>query len=435
MEKKTPHVVIVGAGFGGLAVARSLRDAPVRITVVDKTNHHLFQPLLYQVAMAGLSPAEIAYPIRAIVRKQKNVTVLMEEVTAVDLDRRVVRMGERELAYDFLVLAAGAQTNYFGHDDWMPYAVGLKDLDDALEVRRRVLVAFEAAEREADAGERAKLLTFVIIGGGPTGVELAGSLAELARHALAKDFRVINPSSAKILLLEAGNRILPSFPEELSEKAVRQLERLGVQVRTGALVTGINRDGVQLKGGEFIASSTVLWCAGVSSSPLTKSLGVSLDRGGRVLVEPDLSIAGHSEAFAIGDLAAFLHQDGKPLPGLAPVAMQQGAFVAEAIEDTLAGKPRKRFRYNDRGSLATIGRSAAVAEFGRLRLSGFTAWLAWLLIHIFFLIGFRNRFVVFFDWLWSYLTYQRGARLITGHRMDAGAPLPVPGKTSRKPEA
>ncbi|HEY9868265.1 MAG TPA: NAD(P)/FAD-dependent oxidoreductase [Candidatus Obscuribacterales bacterium] len=429
MEKKTPHVVIVGAGFGGLAVARSLRNAPVRMTIVDKTNHHLFQPLLYQVAMAGLSPAEIAYPIRAIVRKQKNVTVLMEEVTAVDLERRVVLMGERELAYDFLVLAAGAQTNYFGHDDWMPYAVGLKDLDDAVEIRRRVLVAFEAAEREEEAGDRAKLLTFVIIGGGPTGVELAGSLAELARHALASDFRVINPSSAKILLLEAGNRILPSFPEELSERAVRQLERLGVQVRTGALVTGINRDGVQLKGGEFIASSTVLWCAGVSASPLTKTLGVPLDRSGRVLVEPDLSLPGHADAFAIGDLAAFLHQDGKLLPGLAPVAMQQGAFVAEAIEDTLAGKSRKRFRYVDRGSLATIGRSAAVAEFGRVRLSGFTAWLAWLLIHIFFLIGFRNRFIVFFDWLWSYLTYQRGARLITGHRMDPGAPV------SGKPES
>lgn len=422
MEKKTPHVVIVGAGFGGLAVARGLRNAPVCITVVDKTNHHLFQPLLYQVAMAGLSPAEIAYPIRAIVRKQKNVAVLMDEVTAVDLDRHVVRMGERELTYDFLVLAAGAQTNYFGHDDWMPYAVGLKDLDDAVEVRRRVLVAFEAAEREEDAGDRAKLLTFVIIGGGPTGVELAGSLAELSRYALAKDFRVINPSSASILLLEAGNRILPSFPEELSRKAVQQLKRLGVQVRSGALVTEINRDGVRLQGGEFIASSTVLWCAGVSASPLTKSLGVSLDRGGRVPVEPDLSLAGHSEAFAIGDLAAFLHQDGKLLPGLAPVAMQQGAFVAKAIEDTLSGKPRKRFRYVDRGSLATIGRSAAVAEFGRLRLSGFTAWLAWLLIHIFFLIGFRNRFVVFFDWLWSYLTYQRGARLITGHRMEPGAP-------------
>ncbi len=422
MENTTPHVVIIGAGFGGLNAARALSGAPVRITLIDRTNHHLFQPLLYQVATAGLSPAEIAYPIRAIVRRQKNVTVLLEEVTGIDLDSKVVRMGEREMKYDYLVLAAGSQTNFFGHDDWMKCAIGLKDLDDSVEIRRRVLLAFEAAEREPDPELRKQMLTFVVIGGGPTGVELAGTLAELARTALQRDFRVINPSSAKILLLEAADKILLSFPEELSASAVSQLHGLGVQVKTGAFVTNITPEGVTLKSGEFIPSLTVLWCAGVASSPLTKSLGVAIDRAGRVQVEPDLSMPGHPEAFAVGDLAVFLHQDGKPLPGLAPGAMQQGLFVADAIKGNVAGKPSKKFHYQHKGSLATIGRSAAVADFGKMRLTGTPAWVAWLLIHIFFLIGFRNRLVVMFDWLWSYLTYERGARLITGRRIKPGVP-------------
>jgi NADH dehydrogenase len=422
MEKTNPHVVIIGAGFGGLNAVRALKNAPVRVTLIDRTNHHLFQPLLYQVAMAGLSPAEIAYPIRAIVRRQKNVNVVMDEVTGIDLTRRVVKIGEREMSYDYLVLAAGSQTNYFGHDDWMKNSVGLKDIDDSVEIRRRVLLAFEAAEKESDPELRMQMLTFVVIGGGPTGVELAGSLAELARTGLSRDFRMINPSSATILLLEAADKILAAFPEELSASAREQLVRLGVQVKTGAMVSNITTEGVELKGGEFIPSLTVLWCAGVSSSPLTRTLGVTVDRAGRVQVEPDLSIPGHPEAFAIGDLALFLHQDGKPLPGLAPVAMQQGLFVADAIKASIAGMPTKKFHYVHKGSLATIGRKAAVADFGTMRLTGMPAWLAWLLVHIFFLIGFRNRLVVMFDWIWSYFTYQRGARLITGRRLKPGVP-------------
>jgi NADH:ubiquinone reductase (H+-translocating) len=417
--KEQPHVVIIGGGFGGLTAAQSLKHAPVRVTLIDRTNHHLFQPLLYQVAMAGLSPAEIASPIRSILHSQKNTTILLAEVTRIDLKRRAVVHQDGEIFYDYLILATGAQTNYFGHDEWSKYALGLKDLDEAVEIRRRVLVAFEAAEREQDEEKRRKLLTFVVIGGGPTGVELAGSLSELSRYVLARDFRNINAKSTRVLLLEGFKRILPSFPEELSAKAVRQLEKLGVEVRTEAMVTDINADGVRL-GDEFIESVTVLWAAGVSATPLTRTIGVELDRQGRVIVEPDLSILGYPEAFAIGDMASFLHQDGKPLPGVSPVAMQQGRAVARSIEGSIKGLPRDKFHYTDKGSLATIGRSAAIALFGKLQLSGFIAWLSWLLIHIFFLIGFRNRFIVMFSWMLSYLTYQRGARLITGHRLQPG---------------
>jgi NADH dehydrogenase len=412
-----PHVVIVGAGFGGLTAARALKRAPVRITLVDRTNHHLFQPLLYQVAMAGLSPADIAAPIRAILRRQKNVTVLLAEATGVDFARRVVSLREGELGYDYLLLATGGRTSYFGHDEWEKHAPGLKDLDDAVEIRRRVLLAFEAAEKETDPERRRELLTFVVVGGGPTGVELAGAIAELARFVLARDFRQINPRSAEILLLEGGPRILPSFPPALSESAARQLTDLGVQVRVNAQVTDIAERRVHL-GDEVIQAATVIWGAGVQATSLTQDLGVPLDRAGRILIEPDLTVPGQRQVFAIGDMACFLHQTGQPLPGVSPVAMQMGRCVARNIERALANAPYEQFHYLDKGNMATIGRSAAIADFGKLRLSGLLAWLAWLLVHIFFLIGFRNRFVVLFNWAWSYFTYQRGARLITGRRLD-----------------
>jgi NADH dehydrogenase len=419
--KSRPHVVIVGGGFGGLTTAQALKRARVSITLVDRNNHHLFQPLLYQVAMAGLSPAEIASPIRTILGSQPNVIVLLDEVTAIDLNARVVRLRESELRYDYLVLATGAETNYFGHDEWARYAPGLKDLDDALEIRHRVLLALEAAERESDEEVRRRLTRFVVIGGGPTGVELAGTLSELARVILSRDFRMVSPASVRVVLVEAAPRILGGFPEDLSEKAVEQLAELGVEVRTGSPVTAIDEDGVHL-GDDLIPSATVLWAAGVRATPLTRTLGVEVDRGGRVLVEPDCSIPGHLEAFAIGDTVSYLHQDGKPLPGVSPVAMQQARFVARQIVRDGDGKPREKFHYDDRGIMATIGRSRAVALIKGIKLSGFLAWAAWIVVHIFFLIGFRTRLGVMFDWAYSYFTYQRGARLITGHRLHPGPP-------------
>ncbi len=412
MEKRS-HVVIVGGGFGGLYAARALKKAVVQVTLVDRRNHHLFQPLLYQVATAALSPGDIAYPIRAILRRQWNARVLLGEAVSVDLPSRSLQLKDGILHYDYLILATGASHAYFGHEDWEAYAPGLKSLEDALEIRRRILLAFEKAERETDEGRRQALLTFVIVGGGPTGVELAGAIAEISRQVLVSDFRNINPREAHVLLLEAGPRILAAFPEELSAAAEASLLKLGVGIRKNCPVTSIEPGLVGLATGTFRAE-TVLWAAGVQASPLARSLGVPLDRVGRVLVEKDLTIPGHPEAFVIGDLAAFTYQTGKPLPGVSPVAIQQGIHAARNIQRAVRGEPTAPFHYWDKGNLATIGRAHAVADFGRIRISGLIAWLAWLFVHIFFLIGFRNRFIVIFEWAWAYFTFQRGARLITG---------------------
>jgi NADH:ubiquinone reductase (H+-translocating) len=419
--KTAPRVVIVGAGFGGLTAARALARAPARITVIDRKNHHTFQPLLYQVATAGLSPSEIAAPIRSILRGRENVEVLLGEVTGFDLARRLVETPEHNVPYDYLVVAAGASHAYFGHDDWEPFAPGLKTIEDALEIRRRVLLAFELAERQAAAGESDFPLNFVVVGAGPTGVELAGTLAEISRHALLDEFRAIDPKSTQILLLEGGPRVLPTYAEELSRSAQEQLQRLGVEVRTSAMVTGVE-SGVVRVGETRLTAAVILWAAGVAASPLGKKLGVPVDRAGRVAVDPDLSLPDHPEVFVIGDLAALKDENGNMLPGVAPVAMQQGRYVAKIIQHEVEvateapakALPRPGFHYWDKGSLATIGRAAAVAEFGKLHISGFIAWLAWLFVHILFLIGFRNRLLVFIEWAWSYVTYERSARLITG---------------------
>lgn len=415
-----PHVVIIGGGFGGLTAAKELDRARVRVTLIDRINHHLFQPLLYQVAMAGLSPADIAAPIRSVVRFQPNVSVLLAEVQDIDPTEKRVKLDRGELHYDYLIVAAGAQNHYFGHDEWAKYAVGLKDIDDAVEVRRRVLLAFEAAERTVDPAERERLLTFVVVGGGPTGVELAGALGELSRHVLARDFRNINPAQSKIILIEGGTRILSSFPEHLSMRAVIDLGQLGVEVRTGLRVTRIDGRGVEASGKQ-IPTATVLWAAGVRGSPLAGKLGGEVDRQGRVVVQPDLSVGSRREVFAIGDMAAFLHQDGKPLPGVSPVAIQQAKHVVQNLCADLDGHERTPFVYVDKGSMATIGRAAAIAHIGRIQIGGFLAWMLWLLVHIFFLITFRNRVAVLMNWAYQYFTYKRGARLITGHRLKAGA--------------
>jgi NADH dehydrogenase len=406
------HVVIVGGGFGGLAAAQSLRHAPVRITLLDRRNFHLFQPLLYQVATAGLSAPDIAAPIRGILRRQRNVTVLLGQAVAVDAPRRRVVLADGDLGYDYLILATGATHSYFGHHEWARHAPGLKTLEDALDIRRRMLLAFEHAERDADVAARREWLTFAVVGAGPTGVELAGTLIELARHTLRQDFRRIDPGEARVVLLEGADRVLPPYPADLSEKAARQLRALGVEVRTRATVTEVDGEGVRL-GDERLAARTVLWAAGVAASPLGRTLGAPLDRAGRVQVEPDLSLPGRPEVLVIGDLAA-IAPDGRPVPGVAPAAMQMGGHAARVIGRTLAGRPRPAFRYVDKGSLATIGRKAGVAHVGRFKLWGFPAWAAWLAIHIFFLIGFRNRLVVMLDWAWAYFTYRRNARLILG---------------------
>jgi NADH dehydrogenase len=418
------RVVIVGGGFGGLFTARGLAKAPLEVTLVDRQNHHLFQPLLYQVATAGLSSAEIASPIRRVLRRQKNTTVLLAEARGADLEARRLLLADGELPYDYLVVATGAGHSYFGHDDWARLAPGLKTLDDALELRRRVLLAYEAAERDADSERRRQWLTFVVIGGGPTGVEMAGALAEIARHTLSREFRRIDPRAARVILVEAGPRILSAYPEDLSRSAALQLEGLGVQVWTGAAVTGIDDTGVTL-GQDRLAARTVVWAAGVQASPLGRALGAPLDRAGRVKVTPDLTLPGRPEVFVIGDLAA-LEQDGRPVPGVAPAAMQMGRHTALNITRAVAGQPLLPFRYRDKGSLATIGRRAGIAWFGgRRTLTGFVAWVAWLAIHIFFLIGFRNRFVVMFTWAWAYITYQRSARLILGQGSPSGPSLTV----------
>jgi NADH dehydrogenase len=408
-----PKVVIIGAGFAGLTAARRIAKLPVQITLLDRKNHHTFQPLLYQVATAGLSPGEIAAPIRWIFRANPNVEVLLEEVIDFDLEQKKVVTKEQVLDYDFLILASGATHAYFGHDEWMPLAPGLKTIEDALEIRRRVLLAFELAERQIAEGRSESPLHFVVVGAGPTGVELAGTLAEIARHALNHEFRNIDPKQSRILLIEGGPRVLPAYSEALSRRAEQQLQHLGVDVRTSAMVTGIEPGAVWV-GNEKIPSPVILWAAGVAASPLGRKLGAAVDRAGRVLVQPDLSIPGHPEVFVIGDLAALKDEHAKMLPGVAPVAIQEGDWVAKTIGRDLKNQPRRTFHYFDKGSLATIGRAAAVAQFGKFELSGYFAWLAWLFVHIFFLIGFRNRLIVMIQWAWSYLTYERGARLITG---------------------
>lgn len=408
-----PKVVIVGAGFGGLSAAKALSDAPVHVTLIDRRNHHLFQPLLYQVATAGLAPTQIATPIRAILRKQRNADVMLAEVTGVDTRAKHVLMGGRRLRYDHLVLATGARHSYFGRDDWERFAPGLKTLDDATGQRKRILLAFERAELEVDAVERARLTTFVVIGGGPTGVETAGAIAELAKKALAKDYRRINPHCARIILVEAGPRLLGAFPEGLSANARCELERLGVEVRTGAAVTACDAEGVTL-GAERIESRCVIWAAGVQASPAAKWLNAKADRAGRTIVGPDLRVEGRDDIFVIGDVAAATSADGKMLPGVAPVAKQQGAYVAAAIRALLKKKRPKPFVYSDFGAMATVGRKAAIADFRGWHLRGFLGWLVWSLAHVYFLIGFRNRVAVTLDWIWSYLTFERGARLITG---------------------
>jgi len=412
-RKDVPRVVIVGGGFGGLNAARKLARAPVRVTLVDRRNHHVFQPLLYQVASAALNPADIAAPIRGVLRQQKNAEVLLADVTAVDLAHKRIILDDGMLDFDYLVIATGATHSYFGHDEWATYAPGLKTLDDAIDIRRRVLIAYEEAEREADSDCRKQWMTFVVVGGGPTGVEMAGSLAEIAHDTLRRDFRHIDPDEARVILVEGEPRVLPAYQEKLSASAKRQLEKLGVEVQLAAYVTGIDATGVNI-GPQRIGARTVVWAAGVAASPLARSLGVPLDRAGRVPVGPHLEIPGRDDAWVIGDLAA-VQQDGKMVPGVAPAAIQGGKYVAKVIARKVAAQPAPPpFRYFDKGSLATIGRASGVADFGKVRITGFFAWVAWSLIHVMFLIGFRNRFLVMFQWAWQYLTFQRGARLITG---------------------
>jgi NADH dehydrogenase len=416
-----PHVVIVGGGFGGLNAARALDGArDVRVTLLDRHNYHLFQPLLYQVATAALSPGDIASPIRWILRRQRNVEVLLADVTEIDpLGRRVLVAGHDSISYDYLVLASGSTHAYFGHPEWAARAPGLKTLDDALEMRRRMLLAFEAAERETDPGKQRRLLTFVIVGGGPTGVELAGALAEIARQSLVQDFRRIDTMSARIILIEGSSHVLNSFPDPLKDAARKSLERLGVDVRTGMVVTGIDDEGVtvQAKGeaAARIPAGTVLWGAGVAASPIARSLGVPLDRIGRVTPEPTLALKEYPNVFVIGDLCAFT-QDGHPLPGVAQVAMQEGTRAGKNIRRAIAGQPLEPFRYKDYGVMATIGRGSAVGDIFGLKVSGFIAWVFWIFLHIFWLIGFRNRVIVMTEWAWAYFTLQRRVRLITGDR-------------------
>ena len=407
-----PRVIIIGGGFGGLDAARALAKAPVQVTLLDRHNHHVFQPLLYQVATAALSPGDIASPIRWILRHQQNVEVLLANVTSIDPSTRTVVTGGDTLSYDFLIVATGAAHAYFGHPGWAARAPGLKTLDDALEMRRRVLLAFELAERATDPEAQRRLLTFVIVGGGPTGVELAGALAEIARQTLREDFRHIRPESARIVLLEGGPHLLAAFPDSLREASRVSLQKLGVEVRTGCAVTSMDEDGVTA-GGEKISAQTILWAAGVAASPLAASLGVPLDRAGRVTAEPTLNVPGHPEIFVAGDICS-LTQDGKPLPGVAQVAKQQGAHAAKNVVHAIRGEALERFRYLNFGNVATIGRGAAVVDIGPIRASGWLAWIFWLFLHIFWLIGFRNRVAVLGEWAWSYITLQRRVRLITG---------------------
>jgi NADH:quinone reductase (non-electrogenic) len=434
-ESKGPHIVVLGAGFGGLTFCQTFRHPEARVTLVDRANHHLFQPLLYQVATAGLSPAEIAQPTRAILSSKSAVTVLLDRVIDFKLAEKKVILEKGALAYDYLVLGLGGVTSYFGHPEWERFAPGLKSLEDATRIRREVLLAFEKAESESDSAVQDRLMTIVVVGGGPTGVELAGAFAELARVVLRRDFRRIDPGRARIILLEAGPRILSHLPEDLSESAQRQLTSLGVQVRAATRVKAIREHEVEVEPAasapnagpsEMIWAENVIWAAGVAANPLTRKLGVELDRAGRVKVNPDLSLPAHPEVFAIGDMALVLQQDGKPVPGISPAAMQMGVHVARLLEDELESPGtahRAPFRYWDKGTMATIGRSAAVALIGPVRLHGLIAWLAWLFVHLIFLVGFRNKLAVLLQWAYSYFAYKRGARLITNLPTE-GAPAP-----------
>jgi NADH dehydrogenase len=430
VDPGAPHIVIIGGGFGGIAAARALKRAPVRLTMVDRRNHHLFQPLLYQVATAALNPADIASPIRRILRRQRNASVILGEASSIDTRDKIVQLLDGEVAYDFLIVASGATHSYFGHDEWLEPAPGLKTLEDAVEIRRRVLVAYEAAEREVNAAEVANWMTFVVIGGGPTGVEMAGALAEISRRVLERDFRRIDPGKARIILIEAGPKVLPAMSPESSASARRQLERLGVEVITDSPVTAVDDRGV-VHGGTRLDSRTVIWAAGVAASPLGKTLGadVKLDRAGRVIVNQDLSVPDADGVFVIGDLAS-IKSDGKPVPGLSPAAMQEGRHAAKNIVRLIRGEPTLPFHYRDKGTLATIGKAAAVADIAGLHLSGLVAWLMWLFVHILFLIGFRNRFIVIVEWAWTYVRNDRGARLITG---DV-EPLLERGEKSKNPD-
>jgi NADH dehydrogenase len=415
-ENKNPHVVVLGAGFGGLEFCKHFQDPSARITLVDRANHHLFQPLLYQVATAGLSAPEIAQPIRSILSDRPNITVLLDNVVDFDLAKKQVVLAENTLDYDYLVLALGGCTSYFGHPEWEQFAPGLKTLEDALRIRSQVLLAFEKAETEPTPDRHDQLMTIVVVGGGPTGVEMAGACAELTRHVLKADFRRVDPSQAQVILIEAAPRILGNLPPELSASAQRQLEALGVQVRTSTKVKSITEGRVDLENGETLLSANILWAAGVSATPLTKKLGVPLDRAGRVKVNPDLSLPGHPEVFAIGDMALVLEPGGAPVPGVSPAAMQMAKHTARIIENELAFEgavARPAFKYWDKGTMATIGRSAAVAKVGRFEFSGLLAWMAWLVVHLIFLVGFRNKITVLFQWFYSYITYKRGARIIT----------------------
>jgi NADH dehydrogenase len=420
--RRKPQVVIVGVGFGGLEAAKLLVDEPVRMTVIDRTNHHLFQPLLYQIATAALSPADIAAPIRGILGRCKNTEVVLAEVKSVNVEARTVSTGERAISYDYLILATGSRHSYFGHDEWEKFAPGLKSLEDAIEIRRRLLLAFEYAEKIDDEAAKKAAMTFVIIGGGPTGVEMAGAIAEIARYTLSQDFRHIDPSSARVVLVEGDKRVLSGFPEDLSVKALEQLKELGVEVHTGIHATNLSDAGLQV-GDEFIPCRVKVWAAGNAASFVGKTTGAEVDRAGRVIVNEDLTIPGHREVQVIGDLANFSHDGGKPLPGVSPVAMQQGRHAARNILAMMNGQDPERFRYWNKGSMATIGRNRAVADVGWFHFSGLPAWLAWLFVHIIFLVGFRNRIAVLMQWAWAYVTFNKGARLITRNFQAETRPL------------
>jgi NADH:quinone reductase (non-electrogenic) len=417
-----PHVIIVGAGFGGLEAAKKLACTDVRVTVIDRTNYHLFQPLLYQVATAALSPADIAAPVRAILSKCRNVEVILAEVQSVDVETKKVKTVDLEIDYDYLIIATGARHSYFGHNEWEKLAPGLKSLEDAIELRRRILLAFEYAEKTPDEAARRAAMNFVIIGGGPTGVEMAGAIAEISRYTMARDFRHINPSEARVILIEGEPRLLAAYPPDLSESARKQLADLGVEVRTSTRATNLTDDGVQI-GDEFIPCRVKIWAAGNNASFVGKTLGVPSDRAGRVIVNDDLTIPGHPEVQVIGDLANFPHQTGQPLPGISPVAMQQGRHAARNVMAMIQGRKPQRFRYWDKGTMATIGRNKAVADLKFVHLSGLPAWLAWLFVHIVFLVGFRNRLLVLVQWAWAYLTFDKGARLITRNFQSEQRPL------------